>query len=136
MNVCFPVFQNQGLASMVSSHFDSAPLCVIVNTGTRSMLEIANRAPLERHGLCRELIKHGGTADTAFVVDGIGAGALAELRHAGFRVFQAQPGTVADNLERMSRNELMELADERIVSGATQSNDDDDDDLPGFGCGF
>jgi predicted Fe-Mo cluster-binding NifX family protein len=136
MTVCFPVFQNQGLSSLVSSHFDSAPLCVIVDTATHSLLEVANRVPGERHGLCREIVKRSGERARVFVVDGIGASALAELRQAGFRVFQAQPGTVADNLEHIARNELAELTDSHPACGVTQPQGNDDDDLPRFGCGF
>jgi ArsR family transcriptional regulator len=136
MNVCFPVFQNHGLNSLVSNHFDSAPLCVIVDTATRTLIEVANRNQQDRYGLCRELVRRSGGADAAFVVDGIGTGALAELKQAGFKIFQAQPGTVADNLERIVRKELVELTGDQVVTGTGQIHAEDDDDLPGFGCGF
>jgi len=136
MKVCFPVFQNQGLSSLVCNHFDSAPLCVIIDTATRCLIEVANRVPQDRYGFCRELVRRSGGADAAFVVDGIGAGALAELKRAGFKVFQAQPGTIADNLERIVRMELAELTDPQGVAGTVQPHGDGDDDLPRFGCGF
>jgi ArsR family transcriptional regulator len=136
MKVCFPVFQNHGLSSPVASDYDSAPLCVIVDNATGSLLEVANRPAPERHGLCRELAKYGGNSEAAFVVDGIGAGALSELGRAGFKVFQAVPGNVADNLERVARQELTELTGRPGVPTATLPSDADDDDLPRFGCGF
>jgi predicted Fe-Mo cluster-binding NifX family protein len=72
----------------------------------------------------------------AFVVDGIGTGALAELKQAGFKVFQARPGTVADNLERIARKELTELTVDRSNADLDRAPDNDDDNLPRFGCGF
>ena len=136
MKVCFPVFQNQGLSSLVSNHFDSAPLCVVVDTATRTLIEVANRTQQDRYGLCRELVRRSSGADVAFVVDGIGTGALAELKQAGFKVFQARPGTVADNLERIARKELTELTVDRSNADLDRAPDNDDDDLPRFGCGF
>jgi predicted Fe-Mo cluster-binding NifX family protein len=136
MKVCFPVFQNQGLDSLVSSDFDSAPLCVIVDTECHAMVEIGNRTPQDRYNICGEIVKRGG-ADAAFVVDGIGSGSLSALKQAGFKVYQAQPGTIADNLEHLIRKELKELSTPR---GSIETNllfgGDDDDDLPRFGCGF
>lgn len=134
MKVCFPVFQNHGLSSLVSSHFDSAPLCVIVDTVTGSMVEVANRSSQESHGLCQALAKLGEIHDAIFVVDGIGAGALTLLTRAGFKVYQAAPGTVADNLKRIARNELDELLLTPVVPDTAFS--EDDDESPQFGCGF
>jgi hypothetical protein len=101
------------------------------------MVEVGNRTPQDRYNICREIVKRGGGADAAFVVDGIGTGSLLSLKQAGFKVYQARPGTVADNLEHLTRNELSELSTPR---GASETNrvcgGDDDDDLPQFGCGF
>lgn len=109
---------------------------MIVDTATRSLIEVANRTPQDRYGLCRELARRVGNGHAAFVVDGIGAGALAELKQAGFKVFQAQSGTIADNLERIARMELTELPDNQIAGGTAQTPDDDEDDGHRFGCGF
>ena len=48
MKVCFPVQQDEGLASSVYSHFGSAPLFIVVDTDTNEASAIANQD--QHHG--------------------------------------------------------------------------------------
>ncbi len=132
MRIAFPVFQNHGFDSLVHNHFDSAPLCVIVDTASRTLLEVANRSPRGHHDLCRRLLELGGGA--ALVVEGIGSATLRELQQAGIRVYQSCGVSLAGNLEQFNRQTLVEL------TAAPACNDpylDENGDLPsGFGCGF
>jgi predicted Fe-Mo cluster-binding NifX family protein len=117
MKVCFPVAQNHGLESRVFNHFGSAPMFLIVETESRSVAEVVNRDLGHQHGACRPLRALGGQAVEAIAVGGIGAGALAGLMQAGLKVYQAHPGTIADNLERFGRNELPELSQQQVCGG-------------------
>jgi len=98
MKVCFPVEANQGLESRVFGHFGSAPEFVVVNMITSEVTAITNSDRIHQHGACNPVAGLGGHRVDAIVVGGIGGGALHKLNSAGMRVFQAQEGTVAENL--------------------------------------
>lgn len=109
MKICFPVQENLGLASQVFGHFGSAPLFVVVNTETSEVTAIKNSDEIHQHGACNPVAGLGGHAVDAIVVGGIGGGALAKLNHTGMRVFQAQDGTIEQNLELFHANNLPEF---------------------------
>jgi len=117
MKICFPVAQNKGLESQVFNHFGSAPLFLIVDADRSTITEVVNRDLHHGQGACRPLFALGGQAVDAVAVGGIGAGALAGLMQAGLKVYQAQTGTVAANLECFSRNELEELTSQQVCGG-------------------
>lgn len=135
MRIAFPVFQNHGFDSLVHNHFDSAPLCVIVDTASRTLLEVANRSPRGHHDLCRRLLELGGGAEgAALVVEGIGSAMLRELQQAGIRVYQSCCVSLAGNLEQFNRQALVELT---AAPACIDPYLDENGDLPsGFGCGF
>jgi predicted Fe-Mo cluster-binding NifX family protein len=87
---------------------------LIVETDNRMVAEVVNRDLNHQHGACRPLRALGGQAVDAIAVGGIGAGALSGLRQAGLKVYQAGPGTVADNLDRIARKELPELTMQQV----------------------
>jgi predicted Fe-Mo cluster-binding NifX family protein len=136
MKICFPVNQNQGLESRVFNHFGSAPMFLIVDADSRTVAEVVNRDLNHPHGACRPLRAMGGQVVDAIAVGGIGAGALSGLKQAGLRVYQAQAGTVAENLERLAAQELQELTLQQVCGGHGHQCGGGDDDLPQFGCGF
>lgn len=117
MKICFPVVRNEGLDSRVFNHFGSAPMFLIVDADSRTVAEVVNRDQHHRHGACRPLFALGGQAVDAVAVGGIGAGALAGLLQAGLKVYQAETGTVAANLESFARQELAELTDQQTCGG-------------------
>lgn len=117
MKICFPVQDNQGLSSNVFGHFGSAPQFVVVDSETREVGQVINRDLHHQHGSCSPLKALGGQAVDAIIVGGIGGGALAGLRRAGLKVFQAGAARLDDNLELLARNELNEIGDD-MVCGA------------------
>lgn len=117
MKLCFPVERNEGLESPVYGHFGSAPMFVVVDTGTREVNLVANRDLHHAHGACSPLKALGGQAADGIVVGGIGAGALMGLNRAGLKVYQAVGGTIADNLAMMDQVELPELTADQVCSG-------------------
>jgi len=108
MKVCFPVVENRGLESEVFAHFGSAPGFLVVDLATNEVTAVQNRDQVHQHGACNPVAGLGGQHVDAVVVGGIGGGALQKLNRAGMRVFQAQQGTVADNMKLFQSNLLPE----------------------------
>lgn len=117
MKLCFPVERNEGLNSLVFSHFGSAPLFVVVDNETQQVSEVANRDLHHQHGACSPLRALGGQEVQAIVVGGIGAGALNGLRQAGLKVYQAKGATVAENLSQFNTQDLLELTPGQVCGG-------------------
>src|SRR5210317_338333 len=109
MKICFPVSQNKGLDSQVYNHFGSAPMFLLVDAEQRSVAEEVNRDVNHQHGACRPLRALGSQEVDAIVVGGIGAGALSGLNQAGLKVYRAEAATIAENLDRFLKQELVEL---------------------------
>jgi len=116
MKVCFPVQENQGLASQVFNHFGSAPEFVIVDLATSECQSIANSDQIHQHGACNPVAGLGGHQVDAIVVGGIGGGALHKLNLAGIRAFQAHGESISENIDLMKLGTLREY-------------------LPGHSCG-
>lgn len=106
MKLCFPTTADRGLESEVFGHFGSAPIFVVVDAATDEVTAISNGGRVHQHGACNPLAGLAGHHIDAVVVGGIGGGALFKLNSAGIRVFQAQEGTVADNVA-LFRKELL-----------------------------
>ncbi len=117
MKVCFPVEQEQGLASVIYGHFGSAPAFVIIDTEHGNEVTVANADRLHAHGSCNPIMAMGGSAVDAVVVGGIGAGALGKLNGGGIRVFRAAAGTVRENLSLLASGVLPEMAAHHACSG-------------------
>lgn len=117
MKVCFPVLENQGMESLVFGHFGSAPGFVIVDLETGEITAIDNNDRVHQHGACNPVAGLSGHLVDAVVVGGIGGGALYKLNAAGLRVFQARKGTVADNVELLRCDALLEYAPGHTCGG-------------------
>ena len=128
MNLCIPVTADRGLESPVSGHFGSAPIYVLVDVETRATRALPNARADHEHGACRPLDALAGERIDAFVVGGIGAGALMKLQGAGLRVFRATAPTVAGCLDAYVRNEV-----EEIGPGGSCGRHGHDEGRPGEG---
>jgi len=138
MKICFPVSANKGLDSPVYNHFGSAPMFLLVDAEQRSVAEAVNRDSHHRHGACRPLRVLGSQDIDAIVVGGIGAGALSVLNQAGYKVYQAGAGTVAENLDLFLKRELAELTPAQSCTGHHRhqcGSHHDGADIEA-GCGF
>ena len=122
MKICFPVSSNEGLASQVFGHFGSAPGFVVVDMVTSEVTAINNSDRIHEHGACNPVSGLGGHRVDAVVVGEIGGGALHKLNAAGMRVFQAQEGTVAENMARFRSNELPEYLPGHTCGGHGNSH--------------
>ena len=117
MKICFPVAVNNGLDSQVYNHFGSAPMVLLIDAEQRSVAEAVNRDLNHQHGACRPLKALGGQKVEAIVVGGIGAGALSGLNQAGYKVYQAGAGTIAENLDNFLKHGLAELTPAQTCGG-------------------
>jgi predicted Fe-Mo cluster-binding NifX family protein len=108
MKVCFPVAENQGLASQVFNHFGSAPEFVIVDMITSEFESVGNSDKVHEHGACNPVAGLGGRHVDAIIVGGIGGGALHKLNTAGIRAFKAQGGTISENIDLLKLGTLQE----------------------------
>lgn len=122
MKICFPVECNQGLSSAVFGHFGSAPGFLVVDSRTNECTAIDNADRVHQHGACNPVAGLGGHEVDAVVVGGIGGGALYKLNTAGMRVFQARPGTVAENMALFKANELPEYLPGHTCGGHGHSH--------------
>jgi predicted Fe-Mo cluster-binding NifX family protein len=117
MHVCFPVENNEGLSSTVYGHFGSAPAFLLVDARSREVTEVINRDLHHAHGQCSPLKALGGKTVDAVVVGGIGGGALNGLTRAGIRVFRAEPGSVAENLDKLASGQLAAFSLDHVCGG-------------------
>lgn len=117
MKICFPTTENQGLQSTVFEHFGSAPLFLLVDVESGTIIEQVNRDLGHAHGRCQPLRALAGQPVDAIVVGGIGKGALTGLNQSGLKVYQAQSGTIADNLASIKAGKLSELTPAHVCGG-------------------
>ena len=138
MRFCFPITSNQGMDSHVFSHFGSAPLFLLVDSQTGEVQEQQNGDRGHQHGSCQPLRALAGQTVDAVVVGGIGKGALTRLQRAGLKVYQADPGTVADNLAQAAAGQLKELTAEDVCAGHSHGHGHGHGHgtRSEFGCGF
>ncbi len=109
MKICFPVQNDKGMDSTVYNHFGSAPVFVVVDTATETVVSVINRDQHHVHGACNPLKALDGQQIDAVVVGGIGAGALARLNQAGISVHRSAAGTVRENVVLFSAKQLQQL---------------------------
>ncbi len=117
MTICFPVTRNDGLESQIFEHFGLAPMFLLVDAKTGEVEEQANRNEGRGRGGRQPFKALVGKTVDAVVVGEIGQGALAGLHQAGFKIFQAQAGSIADNLSLLTEGNLTELSLNAVCRG-------------------
>jgi predicted Fe-Mo cluster-binding NifX family protein len=109
VKIAFPTENLNAMDSTVFEHFGSAPGFVIVDTESKSVEEINNTDSHHEHGMCQPLKALGGRAVDAVAVGGIGMGALMKLLTRGVKVYQAEKGTVGQNMVLIMNKKLPEF---------------------------
>jgi len=109
MKVCIPAATNACLSSSPFCHFGSAPYFVIHDAESSATQVLANANDHHAGGGCQPLAALGGQSVDAFVVGGIGAGAIQKLNASGVRVYQCGAGSVEDNVKALKAGTLAEL---------------------------
>ena len=109
MKVCIPAATDAGLSSSPFGHFGSAPFFVIHDTESSMTQVLANANDHHAGGGCQPLAALRGQSVDAFVVGGIGSGAIQKLNASGVCVYQGKAGTVEDNVKALKEGALTEL---------------------------
>lgn len=122
MNICFPVAQNDGLASLVFNHFGSAPLFLLIDSETRQIQELAKHQQGHGQGCSQHLTLSAAKVD-ALILSGIGRGALAKLAASGIKVYQAQGATIADNILCLVDGRLTQMTTEGSCAGHSHAHE-------------
>jgi len=117
MKVCIPAATDSGLTNIPFGHFGSAPYFVIYDTESSVAEVLANANEHHAGGGCQPLAALGGQSVDAFVVGGIGAGAIQKLNASGVRVYQCGAGSVGDNVKALKEGTLAELS---VAAGCQQ----------------
>lgn len=106
MKICIPVSEDRGLESPVCGHFGSAPAFLLLESETRSFRVIANTNSHHEHGQCVPVAMLADERVDAFVVGGIGAGALAKLLATGAAVYRGALGPASAALQALASGAL------------------------------
>jgi predicted Fe-Mo cluster-binding NifX family protein len=117
MKVCFAVEKDEGINSAVYGHFGSAPVFVMVDTESGSVVSVGNRDMIHVHGACNPIAAIGGKGVEAVVVGGIGAGALNRLNAEGIQVYASRAETVSKNIDLLKEGKLPALTLQHSCAG-------------------
>ena len=106
---------DEGLESMVASHFGRAPKFTIVDSDTKDVSIIDNTA--EHFGgmsTTPELIRSSGV--DVMLVSGIGPRAVQLFEQMGIRVYVGAAGTTSSALDAYNSGSLQEATDENVCA--------------------
>jgi predicted Fe-Mo cluster-binding NifX family protein len=117
MKICFPIVSDQGMDSLISDHFGSAPAFLIVDTASGESTATTNGNLQHAHGTCNPLKELAPFAVEAIAVRSIGGGALHGLTRSGLKLYRSDGATVADNLARLAQEGLPELSADQVCGG-------------------
>ena len=106
MKICIPISEDRGMESPICGHFGSTPAFLLMDTETRAYRVLANGQAHHEHRHCAPLAMLAGEQVEAFIVGGIGAGALAKLLDLGATVYRGNRGSVAESLEAFAKGAL------------------------------
>ncbi len=108
MKVCFPVLHPQGLDSVISRHFGTAPHFMVYDTDRQEPSVVS----AEGDGSCQCGSPLLTNLDVdAVVCGGIGAGAIKRLSARGIKVYATEAATVALSLGLLTQGLLTEVID-------------------------
>jgi predicted Fe-Mo cluster-binding NifX family protein len=106
MVLCIPINENNGLESLVYSHFGSASTFILYDNETSEYDIIDNSNQNHVHGACHPMDSINGKNVDAILVGGIGARAIDKLNAKNIKVYQATTDTVQRNID-MFNNSLL-----------------------------
>jgi predicted Fe-Mo cluster-binding NifX family protein len=117
MKICFPILEDEGLRSIVNTHFGSTKEFLIYDVEQESFEIVQNSNAEHVHGACQPLKALDGKQIDAVVLGGIGRGALLKLNAMGIKVFRASTSLVEDNLDHYRQGHLIEMTTDGTCAG-------------------
>ncbi|MBD3179862.1 MAG: diguanylate cyclase [Candidatus Latescibacteria bacterium] len=109
MKICVPVDQDNGLDSIPSREFGSAPLFLIHDTSSGATDVIENMEKDIYDGSFSSLKTLGNERFDLLLVGDIEDEALRELKGMGKNIYRAIAGTVDGNIKVLDRGDLYEI---------------------------
>ena len=109
MKICFPVEIDAGIESTIYGHFASAPLFVIIDTETLQSSAVDNCDSANPFAGCNPFSALRGQQLDGIVVGGIGDDALRAMNLCGFRIYQADSASAAQNAALLECGNLPEV---------------------------
>ncbi|MBT0665136.1 nitrogenase molybdenum-iron cofactor biosynthesis protein [Geobacter pelophilus] len=109
MKFCFPIINNAGAATMIYSHFASAPQFLVIDTRNAHITVIPNCDRANPYAGCNPFSALCGQDLDAVIVDAIGDDAVRAMNMCGFKVFRAGSASVAENLTLFDTSGLTEV---------------------------
>ena len=110
MNICFPVIADAGIESDIYGHFASAPIFMIIDTDTGLSSAVANCDPASPFAGCNPFSALCRQQLDGIVVGGIGDESVRVMNICGFKVFQADSASVAENVFLFKSSKLPEVS--------------------------
>ncbi len=110
MRICIPVDEDNGVKSVVSEHFGSAPFFMIVDTESKTCKTLPNTNRHHGHGMCAPLQSLQDEQLDAVAVQNIGAGAIGKLQSAGIQALQCNELTVEATLAALQNGLLSPMS--------------------------
>lgn len=120
MKLCFPIEEDNGLASDIFDHFGSAPQFLVFNTEKKEITTINNQDLGHLHGQCNPMRALSGKMVDAVIVGGIGAGALKGLNNMGIRVYKSGQGDIQAHIDLYKKGKLTEMTLIHVCGGHGQ----------------
>jgi predicted Fe-Mo cluster-binding NifX family protein len=120
MLACIPTNGEAGLDDTVSEHFGSAPYFTLYNAAIDEIQVIDNRNAQHSHGTCHPLNQLRRYHIDAIICRGMGRRAILALNGEGIRTYEAGSARVADVVEQIRSNSLVEMDPARACRGHGQ----------------
>ena len=117
MRICIPVLDDRGLESPVCEHFGSSPAFMLVDTETGACRAVSMHNLHREHGACAPLTALFDLGVDAFVVGGIGRGALRSIEARGAQVFRGGHATVGESLQAFRTGALQPVSRDDACAG-------------------
>jgi len=109
MKICVPVDQDNGLNSIPSRDFGTAPYFIIHDTSSGEVEAIENMEKGVYDGTFSSLKSLANERFDVLLVRDIEEPALKELKQMGKNVYRAIAGTIEGNIHVMDRGDLYEI---------------------------
>jgi ArsR family transcriptional regulator len=109
MKICVPVDQDNGLNSVPSRDFGTAPLFLIHDTDSGQTEVVENMEKGMYDGTLDSLKSLSEHRFDVLLVSGIQDQVLSELRSRGKNIYRAIAGTVEGNIKVLERGDLYEI---------------------------
>lgn len=120
MLICIPTPGNTGRDDTVHDHFGSAPFFTLYDSETDNIEVLDNSNAHHAHGTCHPINQLGKYHINGIVCGGMGRRAIEALTVEGIKIYQAKSKMVAEVIEQVKANDLIEMGPAKACRGHGQ----------------